>query len=337
MVNKVLIISDPKEPTTDLIIDWLIFYKVSYIRLSETQPITVNALSIKEGGRVSLEFSTYDFQNNPIIININEISSIWYRRSKIKINQNLSHSNSQSNIFKELFAINRNEIATVETVINYILKQNFRESVNNYLDNDQNKIINLIKAEKHGLKTPKTLVTSNRLELEKFYKECRGNVITKPSSQGAPYGGNSKLNIYTKSLSWDEICSLPKMFPISTFQENVIKQFELRIFYLHEAYYPMAIFSQNDDQTKVDFRNYNIDKPNRTVPFILPLNIKNKLKKLMLDLELNCGSIDLLVNLKNEFIFLEVNPVGQFVQVSEPCNYKLEKKIAKCLRNGKNV
>ncbi len=50
-------------------------------------------------------------------------------------------------------------------------------------------------------------------------------------------------------------------------------------------------------------------------------------------LDLNCGSIDMIVNTKNEFIFLEVNPVGQFGMVSEPCNYFLEKKVAEFLLN----
>lgn len=31
----------------------------------------------------------------------------------------------------------------------------------------------------------------------------------------------------------------------------------------------------------------------------------------------------------NNFYFLEINPVGQFGMVSGPCNYKIEKLIAK--------
>jgi D-alanine-D-alanine ligase-like ATP-grasp enzyme len=48
-------------------------------------------------------------------------------------------------------------------------------------------------------------------------------------------------------------------------------------------------------------------------------------------LDLNCGSIDMIVTPKNEYVFLEVNPVGQFGMVSYPCNYNLEKKIAEYL------
>jgi D-alanine-D-alanine ligase-like ATP-grasp enzyme len=50
-------------------------------------------------------------------------------------------------------------------------------------------------------------------------------------------------------------------------------------------------------------------------------------------LKLNTGSIDLIVNTTGEYIFLEVNPVGQFGMVSSPCNYYLEREIARFLSN----
>jgi hypothetical protein len=54
----------------------------------------------------------------------------------------------------------------------------------------------------------------------------------------------------------------------------------------------MAIFSQNDKKTKIDFRNYNAIKPNRTVPFKLPIRIEEKIVKFMKLVDMNWGSID---------------------------------------------
>ncbi len=93
----------------------------------------------------------------------------------------------------------------------------------------------------------------------------------------------------------------------------------------------MGIFSQNNSKTKEDFRNYDQNLPNRNVPIKLPLDIEGKLKKLMKKLNLNSGSIDLIYTIDNKYVFLEVNPVGQFGMVSFPCNYNLEKKIAEFL------
>jgi glutathione synthase/RimK-type ligase-like ATP-grasp enzyme len=93
----------------------------------------------------------------------------------------------------------------------------------------------------------------------------------------------------------------------------------------------MAIFSQSNEKTKIDFRNYDLQKPNRTVPYNLPKEIILKLKKLTKALALRTGSIDLIKAKDGQYYFLEVNPVGQFGMVSRPCNYNIEMKIAKFL------
>lgn len=102
---------------------------------------------------------------------------------------------------------------------------------------------------------------------------------------------------------------------------------------MHNNFWSMAILSQNDEQTQIDFRNYNNEKPNRNVPYNLPDEIKKKIILLMEKLKLNCGSIDIIVTPKNEYIFLEVNPIGQFGMVSNPCNYNLHKEIASFFKN----
>jgi glutathione synthase/RimK-type ligase-like ATP-grasp enzyme len=54
----------------------------------------------------------------------------------------------------------------------------------------------------------------------------------------------------------------------------------------------------------------------------------------MTDLCLDTGSIDIVRTTDGRYVFLEVNPVGQFGMVSVPCNYNLELKVAKYLANS---
>lgn len=101
----------------------------------------------------------------------------------------------------------------------------------------------------------------------------------------------------------------------------------------------MAIFSQNDKQTRIDFRHYNTNIPNRNIPFNLPSEYSNKLRRIAKKLNLFSGSFDILVNPLDEYYFLEINPVGQFGMVSYPCNYYLDREIAIYIihqANGKN-
>ena len=125
--------------------------------------------------------------------------------------------------------------------------------------------------------------------------------------------------------------SISDTFFPSLVQNYIPKKIELRIFYLEGEFFSMAIFSQKDNKTNIDFRNYNDDKPNRTVPYKIPKDVEQKLDLLMKTLGLNSGSIDMIVTPDNEYVFLEVNPVGQFGMVSYPCNYNLEKRIAEYL------
>jgi D-alanine-D-alanine ligase-like ATP-grasp enzyme len=90
----------------------------------------------------------------------------------------------------------------------------------------------------------------------------------------------------------------------------------------------MAMFTQNDNKTLIDFRDYNFDNPARRVPYKLPFNIEQKLTKFMNLMRINCGSFDLIKTKEGKYVFLEVNPVGQFGMTSFPCNYNLEKEIA---------
>ena len=65
----------------------------------------------------------------------------------------------------------------------------------------------------------------------------------------------------------------------------------------------MAVFSQENNKTAQDFRNYDQDNPNRTVPYKLPVRIISKLTRLTRKLSLNTGSIDLIRSIDGEYYF----------------------------------
>jgi glutathione synthase/RimK-type ligase-like ATP-grasp enzyme len=129
----------------------------------------------------------------------------------------------------------------------------------------------------------------------------------------------------------EDIEALADRFCPMLLQEYTEKDVELRIFFIEQKLFTMAIFSQLDEQTSVDYRNYNTEKPNRNVPYKLPTEIKKKILAFAKKAQLNTGSIDIILNKDGEYVFLEVNPVGQFGWVSKNCNYYIEQEIAKHL------
>ncbi len=195
-----------------------------------------------------------------------------------------------------------------------------------------NKLLVLERAARAGLRVPATLVTGSRAELARF-AERHGPLITKPIGETTTlhFGGQCH-SLYTAPLDAAEIARLPASFPPSLFQERLAKRYELRVFYLDGACHAMAIFSQADAQTREDFRHYNLTRPVRTVPYSLAPATTAAVVALMRDLGLPTGSLDLVRTVDGEDVFLEVNVVGQFGMVSQPCNYHLELKVAEILK-----
>lgn len=191
-----------------------------------------------------------------------------------------------------------------------------------------NKLRALASAAEAGLDIPATLVTTSRAELQAFRAAC-GSIITKSMGEaGAFQKDGCFFGMYTAELREEQIDALPEFFFPSLAQERLEKSYELRVFYLAGRCWPMAIFSQSDDRTSIDFRRYNVRRPNRSVPYRLPPALEDGIGRFMRAMELETGSIDLVRTPGGRHVFLEVNPVGQFGMVSQPCNYHLEKHVA---------
>lgn len=325
----VLILSEDKDYTTNIVIDWIDRLGSEFIRINPTNEIKIKSIDIDKK----------DFE---LEININgkiktlkskDISSYWYRRGSLKeIPYNIEISNKYKKVGTLIHEINlesRQEYQALIETLNYCFENNVK-SIGAYFHNSTNKLINLIIAKELGIDIPDSKVISEKKELIKFFNKHK-RIISKQVGQGSAYGYNSQLEGFTVLIAKKDIDSFPDHFHPTLFQECLNKKYELRVFYLNHKCYSMSIFSQNDKQTKVDFRNYNNKKPNRTIPFNLPYEVQEKIDQLMCELGMNSGSIDIIYTQEDKFVFLEINPVGQFNQVSYPCNYHLEKIIAEQL------
>jgi len=181
-------------------------------------------------------------------------------------------------------------------------------------------------------KDPEYAILTNRKDLVALYPKHNEKIVTKNWSQGVTFVGVKKQIAGGVQLITDDfIKETTKNFYPTFIQAYTPKLYELRIFYLNEKLFCSAIFSQSNEKTKVDFRNYDHNRPNRVVSYELPESIKSQLIKFMKKIKVNTGSIDMIYTPMNEYIFLEFNPIGQFIQVETPCNYPLSKEIAKYL------
>ena len=320
----VLIISAIDDISTNHVIDWLMFYEIPFLRISESDKISITKVELNEG--------TTDiwFEVKNSLFKISDFKSIWYRRSWIVNDRNIIYNITKKiTLLKEQLEKQLNSELSV--LIQHFVQTIGENSLNKVEDTQVTKLHGLTCALKCKFKIPATIITTSKAEALMFSKK-HPKIITKNFSHGVfVFNKESGLNSYTQIVTKKDLNEMPDTFFPTLFQEAIEKKFELRIFFIRDEFYCSAIFSQSDEKTKIDFRNYNHVKPNRTPPFKLNNEDKSKLINLMRLLNMNSGSIDCIVNTQNELVFLEVNPIGQFAQVSHPCNYFLERKIADSL------
>ncbi|HEU0300276.1 MAG TPA: hypothetical protein VFR37_12495, partial [Longimicrobium sp.] len=178
-------------------------------------------------------------------------------------------------------------------------------------DRRVNKLEMLRLAARAGLQVPATLVTNDRAELQAF-RDLHGRIITKPLAEGKMFTvGEDTFPMYTAEVTQADIDRAPPRFFPSLAQAMVEKEVEIRTFYLAGECHSMAIFSQGDRQTELDFRRYNRVRPNRNVPYRLPDEVEAAVRRFMESVPLQTGSLDLIRTRGGEHVFLEVNPAGQ--------------------------
>jgi len=319
----ILIISMDMDQTTDQVIDWLRYWDLPYIRINITDIVEYN-----EGIKWSLSSDILEIGEKKI--DLKRIKVGWVRKlgyfSSLGITKDLEKLNSYS-----LKRYIQNEVLAFKAVI---LKDDTIKWLCHPDAISISKLKILSEAKKLDINIPDTYIINNRKDLVQLFNDLDRKVIFKSIRDTAQIKiDKSSYFPLTCSLSMEIISSLPERFFPSLIQEEIEKDFEIRTFYLDGKFYSAAIFSQLDNQTKTDFRNYNFKRPNRIVPYTLPTEIEKKLHELMLRINLNTASLDIIKSINGKYYFLEINPSGQFGMISMPCNYNLEQKVAEFLKN----
>ncbi|WP_426276122.1 grasp-with-spasm system ATP-grasp peptide maturase [Chryseobacterium sp. S-02] len=294
---SILVISVESDFTTNKVLQWFQYYKLPFKRINLDTNI--------------------NFVEELFGLNLNEISGYWYRRGDLT---KTIYNNYDSEFQKYLTENNKKLLEYFE------YKMMKKKNLNSFFNTDINKLIVLEMAKDLGLIIPDFhLIQSTKTldSLNYIYKTINrdGNIFD--------YKNKSVFNVLTQELTKH----IDYNFSLTLFQKKIEKKFEIRSFYLDGNFYSMVILSQQNEATRIDYRAIGEHNKARMVPYSLPSSIEEKLKCLMLNIGINSGVIDIIVTPTNEYVFLEVNPVGHFGLISYACNYNIEKKIAKFYTN----
>ena len=304
-MGKILILTHAKDGTTDLITEKLKEKNASFVRFdTENFPEKIK-LTIKLN---KCDWSGYMFFDGTKKIDLKDISVVWNRRPhKPEIN---SIKDTKTKEWAE------EESWQLLKCLWKLMEDRFW--VNPIESNEKiqfNKPYQMFVANKIGLKTPYSILTNNPNDVISFCNETEEVALKVIKSVAVHYPEKIFL-MHTKKISKKDINeqSLTGVRHSPVFlQKYIAKKTELRITVVGEKVFACEIDSQSCKETEEDWRKHIFvknDIPHRK--YDLPCDIKNKCIRLTKELGLYFGAIDMILTPSNDYVFLEINPNGQW-------------------------
>ena len=181
-----------------------------------------------------------------------------------------------------------------------------------------------------GWLVPETLLTNSSKDAEEFINGCGGRgSIYKVLTYYFDAEGET---IFTSEIGTSDILSHPdnvRMVPIQL-QEKIIKKHELRITVVGQQIFAAKISSQASAATALDWRR---DQSQNTLyeAFVVPPELSRRILELHDAFGLYYGAYDFICNDRDELVFLEVNPSGQFLWVEIHTGLPISQAVAEAL------
>jgi len=234
----IFIYSSYTDLSTNYVIDWLNHFNIEWERVNEFE----FGKQIKIVLKYDDDFTNYSTFNNSS--KFERFKVIWLRRysysTELVINEAVDIG-----LIQEILHNLEIERKSVWQSLNRNLSS--KKVLNSFDSVSVSKIKQLETAIKCGLKIPKTIITTKKSELLKFYSENKNNIISKPiETYNSLVINESSYTPYTKIINDSFINELSEDFFPMLFQENIEKEFEIRTFYLDGEFFSMAMFTQDE-------------------------------------------------------------------------------------------
>ncbi len=301
----ILIVTNRQDQTVDYLIVELKRRGVDYLRFNtEDYPRHV---------KVAWEFDGHGFHGYFTFpkrkLLFEEITSVWYRRPVSPI-----PAPEVTDEEDRIFIIEESRTA-LEGILRTL--DCFWVSNPDALRIAENKLHQLRVAKQVGFTIYPTIITNDPKTAEEFYQKYSADIVYKPLRHGRLTREHHTGLIFTnrvkpEHLAWFSQVSLAP----SQFQKYVKKQLELRITVIGTKVFAVEIHSQEIPETKDDWRKVRSESL-RHHRHKLPEEIETKCKELLQELHLAFGAIDMVLTPDGTYVFLEINPNGQWAWIQQ--------------------
>ncbi len=189
------------------------------------------------------------------------------------------------------------------------------------------KPVQLTRAAAAGLSVPDTLITNEADGVRRFAAECP--IVSKLIGGMALDEDGVRKNVYTRRVTEDDLTDLRGIeHTTHLFQRWVPKQRECRVIVIGEHLTAAAI-TAGSQQGYVDYRT---DYDNLSYDLVdPPEQVTAGIKLLMDSFGLVYGALDFVITPDGEWVFLEINPAGQYGFIEHATGAPLTAQLADLL------
>jgi len=298
----------------DLTVDYLIHqvksYRIDYLRIN-SEDINDISITIEMKGNTNVRIADSLFD-------LGELKSVYFRRSP-SLFPATKNSEDEAFVNRERRHFFEGMLLTFDCFwINPMYSTHIAER----------KLFQLKIANQLGFLTPNTLI-SNDSNIIKSFIDRNSSCIIKPISYGLQKRGESFYSMYTSDLQPHSIPNNVIFESPALIQSKIFNYRDIRATVVGRNIFSASIIKKSKE---VDWRRPDIEKIFEK--HSLPADLENKIHLLNSFLNLNYSAIDFILDNEGNYIFLEINPVGEWAWLEKELEFPISGKLLEMLIQG---
>jgi glutathione synthase/RimK-type ligase-like ATP-grasp enzyme len=198
----------------------------------------------------------------------------------------------------------------------------------------ENKLIQLALARSVGFAIPKTVVTNDLLVARGFLDDVSRGVV-KAISTACISNAQGSWNIFTSPVASCNLLPSEVQLSPCIFQERLRRKADIRVTVVGSKMFGAEITARDFPDEEVDWRALDSSLL-RYQAHSLPPSLQQRMRDFMKQLGLLYACFDFILTIEGDYVFLEVNPSGQWAWIEHETKMEITAAIVDQLTRDRN-
>lgn len=266
------------------------------------------------------------WQINGRSVSFDRVRRVWFRRHRLPLLASEPEPAHKEYCLREALWMVRGLLFSLDR---FVAPEDWMSHPST-INRAESKIAQLTASKALGLVAPRTLVSNNPRHIREFWSECGGQMVAKPLKMGYFDYGHEQRATYTTKLEQEHLTDDGALTAAPViYQQLVPKRCDVRVTIVRDKIYAASIDSQREPSAHVDWRRSEIELEHAV--HVLPEAVRIACQRLMHALGLRFGALDFALTPAGEYVFLEINPSGQWLWLEDKLGFPISEQIASWL------